>query len=229
MTSNWLSLDGTLMRAIIAILAMIAIAYLHPLVFRPNHPSDADLPQGTWKPFSKNRSHDTTLMSVLSVPTALFFLYFGYHLIFHQGVDTSTIVTGILLGSILIILLHEGSHVVMYRLLGFDVSAGYDLRRGRFFATPVGQILTRYHMIVGAFAPLGIVPTLLGMVVYFDGFGLLGIAAVFAMVFNIPMSSADILDIWRTITYPSGTKFYYTSVDLAFADQCQSSAVFPKE
>lgn len=215
MTSNWLSLEGTLMLAILAILAMIAVAYLHLLVLRPNHPSEAALPQGTWRPFSKSVRYDTLLMWILSVPTALFLLYFVYHLFVLQGVYLLTVVTGLLLGLILIMLLHEGAHVVMYRLHGFEVSAGYNLRRGRFFATPVGQILTRYHMIVGAIAPLGILTPLLGVVVYLDGFGLLGIAAVFALVGNIPMSSADILDSWRTVTYPSGTVFYYSSIDVA--------------
>lgn len=112
---------------------------------------------------------------------------------------------------VLLVLVHEGVHVVVLRSFGYDVEVGVRLRGGgAAYVAPYEQPLVRWHVLVAMAAPLvGLSVGLL--VVVLVGSNVAATLAVLLLWANAVGSASDVAKSVAMLGSPRGTLYYATA------------------
>lgn len=112
---------------------------------------------------------------------------------------------------VLLVLVHEGVHVVVLRSFGYDVEVGVRFRgSGAAYVAPYEQPLVRWHALVAMTAPLvGLSVGLLGAVLV--GSNVAATFAVFLLWANTVASASDVAKSLAMLGSPRGTLYYATA------------------
>lgn len=112
---------------------------------------------------------------------------------------------------LVLVVVHEGVHGLVYRLRGYDVSYGVAPQIGAVYAAAFHQFQTREDNLVVGIAPLLVLDALL-LAVLFVPVPVVAFAAFLGLVFNTAGAAGDLYLVARLLALPRGTLLYDSDI-----------------
>lgn len=177
------------------------------------------------------RYPNTVLLGIVAVIVPLAIIGFGHLLWYAQGaagfahvftvtetadsvsfsLTSGGVVLVFLASIVLITVLHELVHGLVYEYLGYDVSYGVAPHLGAFYAAAFHQFQPRNNNIVVGLAPLVVLDLLL-LPVLFAPWPLLAFAAFVGLLFNTAGAAGDLYLVARLLRTAPGTCCYDSDI-----------------
>ncbi len=117
---------------------------------------------------------------------------------------------------VVLTVVHEGVHGLVYRLRGYDVSYGVAPALGAFYAAAFHQFQTREDNLVVGVAPLLVVDAVL-VVLLFVPIPVVAFGAFLGLLLNTAGAAGDLYLVARILRMPEGTLLYDSDIRHMYA------------